>query len=134
MLEGTRRRTLYYRRKSKWSTIRWRSFEGYSCWNSSPKYSTVTEDLCFNSEFRGSCRDWLPEDGPSNDKRTYILEDNSLEILMWISYHKNPFSMHAVERVLDNWKAKKNVKYFLVICESKDPSIHCNSFSKLAVF
>ena len=42
--------------------------------------------------------------------------------------------MHAVERVLDSWKAKKNVKYFLVICESKDPSIHCNSFSKLAVF
>ena len=128
MLEGTRRQFSYYQQKSTWPTIHWRTFGGHCCWNSFPKYLMVTEDWCFNSEFRGRCREGLLEDGPNNNKKCVWLEENSLEILMQISYHKwmtwNRFSSIG--------KVKKNIEYSLVICESLKPSFHCNIFSKLA--
>ena len=49
---------------------------------------------------------------------------------MRISYHKNPLGMNGVKRVLNNLKGKRNVKYFLVISDSKKPNFHCNIFSK----
>ena len=67
----------------------------------------VTEDLCFNSEFRGSCREGLLEDGANNNKKRTSLEDNILEMLMRISYLKNPLSMNDMKWVLDNWKGQK---------------------------
>ena len=32
----------------------------------------VTEDLCFNSKFRGCCREGPLEDGSNNSKKAYI--------------------------------------------------------------
>ena len=37
-------------------------------------------------------------------KKRTSLDDNGLEMLMRISYHKNPLSMNDVKQVLDNWK------------------------------
>ena len=65
-------------------------------------------------------------------KKRTSLEDNSLEMLMRISYHKNPLRINDVKRVLDNWIGQKERRNFLVICESKKPSFHWNIFSKFA--
>ena len=45
-------------------------------------------------------------------KKRTSLEDNSLEMLMWISYHKNPLRINDVKRVLDNWIGKKEHRIF----------------------
>ena len=47
---------------------------------------------------------------------------NKKILLVWMTW--NRFS--SIGRV------KKNIEYFLVICESLKPSFHCNIFSKLA--
>ena len=73
----------------------------------------VTEDLCFNSKFRGSCREGLLDDGPNNNKKKCTsLEDNFLEILLQISCHKNPLSINDVKWVLKNWKGQRERRIF----------------------
>ena len=63
-------------------------------------------------------------------KKRTSLEDNGLEMLMRISYHKNPHPWMMWNKFSKIGKVKKNVEYFLVICECKQPSFHCSIFSK----
>ena len=45
-------------------------------------------------------------------KKHTSLDDNSLEMLMRISYHKNPLSMNGVKQVLDNLRGQKECRIF----------------------
>ena len=40
------------------------------------------------------------------------LDDNSLEMLMRISYNKTPLNKNDVEGVLDKWKKEKDCRIF----------------------
>ena len=45
-------------------------------------------------------------------KKGTSLEDNSLEISIQISKHKNPLSMDEVKQILDNWRGEKERRIF----------------------
>ena len=45
-------------------------------------------------------------------KKRTALDDNSLEMLMRISYNKTPLNTNDVKGVLDKWKKKKDRRIF----------------------
>ena len=45
-------------------------------------------------------------------KKRTALDDNSLEMLMRISYNKTPLNTNDVKGVLDKWKKKKDRSIF----------------------
>ena len=72
----------------------------------------IAKDKCIDPYVRSYCRQRFSKVGQIVTKKRTALDDNSLEMLIHISYDKILLNTNDVKGVLDKWKKEKDHKIF----------------------